>query len=227
MNVATKLKWRCESGHAFEVCATKVKRGRWCPECRGEMILGEKLLTLWEIAEERGGECLSTNYTGAYRKLRWKCSGGHIWDSTPHSIGQGHWCPECGKKRGGGQRLTIREMQEIARERGGRCISAEYKNVMTKLKWQCSEGHIWEAIPNSIKTTGMWCPKCKHGNLTIQEMQELAKGRNGKCLSTEYANTRTKLKWKCSEGHTWMARPHDIKGGSWCPTCARIKRKTR
>jgi len=46
------------------------------------------------------------------------------------------------------EKLTIKEMQEIAESRGGKCLSKEYVNNYTKLKWQCDEGHTWKATPN-------------------------------------------------------------------------------
>jgi hypothetical protein len=54
---------------------------------------------------------------------------------------------------------------------------------------------------------------------TLQEMQTLAKSRGGECLSKEYANIKTKLKWKCAFGHTWEATPRLHLTGHWCPAC--------
>lgn len=50
-------------------------------------------------------------------------------------------------------------MQELAKSRGGKCLSDKYINNRTKLRWQCNEGHIWKSTPNSIKN-GSWCPIC-------------------------------------------------------------------
>jgi len=55
-------------------------------------------------------------------------------------------------------------------------------------------------------------------------MRKIAEERGGKCLSIEYVDQRTPLLWECSEGHTWKAKPADIKGnkakpGTWCKTC--------
>ena len=55
---------------------------------------------------------------------------------------------------------------------------------------------------------------------TIRDMQELASSRGGQCLSTEYVDTKTKLKWKCAFGHEWEATPRLLKAGHWCPECA-------
>jgi hypothetical protein len=120
--------------------------------------------------------------------------------------------------------LTIEEMRDIAKQRGGLCLSSEYMGNKVKLKWQCSDKHVWKAIPQSIKR-GCWCPHCV-GNvkLTIAEMKDIAQKRGGRCLSKEYINYRTKLIWECAKGHQWKASPDKVKQGTWCPICSKIKR---
>jgi len=118
------------------------------------------------------------------------------------------------------KKLTIEEMRSIAEERGGKCLSDTYVNIQTKLMWECEEGHQWKAIPSSIKS-GNWCPHCAGSiKLTIEEMRSIAVERGGKCLSDTYVNARTKLMWKCEEGHQWEATPDNIKSSKWCPHCA-------
>ena len=62
--------------------------------------------------------------------------------------------------------------------------------------------------------------------LSLSLMQEIAKKKRGKCLSTVYQNSKEKLQWKCKERHNWTARPTSIGRGSWCPQCFR-KGKSR
>ncbi len=57
------------------------------------------------------------------------------------------------------RRLTIEERREIGEKRGGECLSPEYVNAHTKLRWRCEKGHEWEATPNHVKR-GSWCPYC-------------------------------------------------------------------
>ena len=115
-------------------------------------------------------------------------------------------------------------MQKIAEKRGGRCLSEIYVNTLTKLLWECSEGHQWETTP-AIIIKGRWCPHCGgRAKLTIQEMQRIAKDRGGRCLSKTYINSYSKLIWECARGHRWQAMPTNIKSGSWCPFCARNKK---
>jgi hypothetical protein len=177
------------------------------------------------IAKERGGRCLSTHYVNNNTNLDWKCAEGHQWKATPGNIKAGKWCRTCSIKiRGEKRRLTIEEMHNIAKERGGRCLSTHYVNNNTNLDWKCAEGHQWKATPSNIKA-GKWCQICgrirgfEKQRLTIEEMHNIAKLRGGKCLSTKYTNSKTKLKWECAEGHQWSAIPESVKSGTWCGKC--------
>jgi hypothetical protein len=124
---------------------------------------------------------------------------------------------------------TIEDMQRLAQQKGGACLSKSYSNCFKKLTWKCRQGHIWDAAPAYIKYK-TWCPKCaieyntfKH-RLGIQAMQQLAKSKGGKCLSKEYIDANTYLEWECKEGHKWIAIPHNIKRGAWCPLCYNLIR---
>jgi hypothetical protein len=127
----------------------------------------------------------------------------------------------------GNPRLTIQEMQEIAKSSGGRCLSRTYERSNIKLKWECSKGHKWCASPNDVKR-GTWCPICA-GNtkIKIQDMQKIARSRGGRCLSKTYGGTIVKLHWECSEKHKWWASPGHVKNSkSWCPICSKTTRLT-
>ena len=169
-----------------------------------------------KIAKEKSGKCLSKIYKNNSSKLEWECSLGHRWEAPLKSIKKGHWCSACTRTK----KLSIEEMQKIAESKNGKCLSEDYINTKTKLKWKCEKGHIWESTPGNVKH-GYWCLKCSgREKLTIEEMQEIAKERGGKCLSNVYKNMRTKLKWECGKGHIWESTPGNIKRGSWCPKCS-------
>ena len=119
------------------------------------------------------------------------------------------------------QKLTIKEMHNLAKKKQGKCLSKKYIGGHTKLKWMCSKEHVWKATPFSIMHAETWCPVCS-GNiiLTIKEMHQMAKERGGKCLSNKYINARTKLKWMCSKGHIWKTAADKIRRGHWCQRCS-------
>lgn len=186
-----------------------------------------------KIALERDGECLSDKYINGRTKLKWKCNKCNtIWEAIFESIKgtpsqHGSWCPKCGREKViAAKKFTINDMHKLATERGGKCLSGEYKGTKTPLKWKCNKcNYIWNAKPENI-IQGAWCHKCA-GNLkiTIEEAKKIADTRNGKCLSDNILNNRTPLMWQCELGHKWQATFSSIKGsknrnGRWCPICS-------
>lgn len=213
-NSKTKLLWECAKGHRWEASFTSIKRGTWCPQCAGNTKL--TIEDMHKIAMQREGKCLSEKYINSGSKLLWECSHGHQWKAQPNNIKSGKWCPYCSGRLNG----SIEELQKIAESRGGKCISEEYINLNTKLLWECSEGHQWESIPKNIKK-GSWCPHCAGtSKSTIEEMNQIAEKRGGKCLSEKYKGNKSKLLWECSKGHKWETAPSNVKSGRWCPKCS-------
>ena len=106
-----------------------------------------------KIAEKRGGECLSKTYYNHREKLNWRCDKGHVWEAVFDSVRRGSWCLQCREN----SPLTLKDIQETAKKRGGECLSKVYINASSNLKWRCAKGHAWEASANNIRT-GSWCP---------------------------------------------------------------------
>jgi hypothetical protein len=185
------------------------------------------------FAKAKGGKCLSDKYKGILVKLQWQCKEGHTWLTQPKSvIGHNTWCPECSRLRQGNKRRrNIGQMQQMAKAKGGKCLSDKYNGMEVKLQWQCANGHKWIAMPQNIYN-GSWCPRCyfirmgHNPDENIKQCHEIGLKNGGKCLSTEYINNYTNLEWKCSKGHIWKAKPRLVKSGTWCPYCANNIKQT-
>ena len=160
----------------------------------------------------------------------WRCAIGHEWSARPASIKSGSWCPACSRNR----KLDLEEMREIARERGGRCLSTVYVNGQIPLLWECKRRHRWMARPANVRSgarrKGTWCLECYNfrrvfrARQSMEAMGELAVSREGKCLSAEYSGSKTKLTWECASEHRWTAPPRAIIQGNWCPAGAHNRR---
>ena len=200
----------------------------------GEEELREAFLTdskelagLRKLASEKGGRLLSERYEGALTKLRWQCSAGHRWMATPNAVrNSGTWCAICV----GNVLDTIEAMRQLAADHGGQCLSADYTNQVTPLRWRCAKGHEWEAIPRNLRNRGTWCPYCSGRRLwapesteeeaRLEELRKVAEERGGACLSMSYLHIDAKIPWRCASGHLWEASPSNIKKGGWCPYCS-------
>lgn len=224
INSETKLEWQCEEGHSWKSTPHTVKNKKsWCPTCKADKQKNT-IEDMRKLASMKGGKCLSKEYVLNNVNLKWKCKEGHIWENQPANITMGQWCPICNKEN---EKLTIKEMQIIAKERGGKCLSKCYIDIKTKLQWQCSEGHKWSAMPSLVKHHNSWCPVCA-GNIkkTIFEVRKLAQSLGGKLLSKIYINSKEKLKWQCEEGHIfYKSYSHVAHRGQWCSQCRKSNKQ--
>jgi hypothetical protein len=186
-------------------------------------VPSNELKEFQEIAEKRGGKCISQIYLGVTEKHLFRCSKDHEWSALGSSIRQGSWCPKCKPDAIGdaNRKHSVESMHKLAKERGGVFLSDKFSSVNEKYSWQCSEGHSWSAAPADV-FKGTWCQKCQVESRrgSIQDAYDLAESRGGKCLSEFYENSYSRLTWMCSFGHTWEARFNNVKNaGSWCPIC--------
>ncbi len=212
---------QCALGHTFATSARALRRGVWCPRCRGRRAhsIGE----LRVAAGARGGECLSPTYQGLSHKYLWRCGEGHEWRSTAENVLQRrHWCPECARTwRSSPRDLSIADLDRTARERGGRCVSTRYRELASRYAWECGQGHRWRATGTSV-LGGSWCAAC-YGNASLdrERLGTLAAERGGRLASCPtQVSSRAWAEWECAQGHRWRAIVSSVVAGSWCRTCS-------
>jgi hypothetical protein len=127
-------------------------------------------------------------------------------------------------------KIKIETLQQYAISKNGQLLSTEYINNSTNLLWKCKNEHQWEAKWNNIKYRNSWCPVCAEKTVALQqisrrtdilELQQYAKTKNGKLISTEYINANFPVLWECEKEHQWETNWHTIKSqNTWCPYCA-------
>jgi len=226
-SVSHHLRWRCAEGHEWKATGSQVANGgTWCTACAG--LARGTIKEMREIARERGGRCTSKRYVNSVTPLAWKCGHGHQWEAAPVGIKRGAWCPFC-QRRGikGIENFLYADLVRMAEERGGACLSDHYVDALTPMTFQCQVGHVWEASAGSL-ALGSWCPDCAHTKKPpLALFQDLAREREGRCLSETYVNGSTPLEFECRLGHRWRTRGAIVRNGSWCPTCARAEPKER
>lgn len=178
---------------------------------------------LQNLAAQKGGKCLSTEYSGVMSKYWWVCAKGDKWEAKANSVQQGGWCPSCAGKAP----HDLRWLQELAAKRGGRLLSDKYYGVMSKYWWECAKGDKWEAVASSIQQGG-WCPHCAGmAPRDLQWLQELAAQKGGRCLATEYSGMLSRYWWECAKGYRWEAVAGDIQQDHWCPHCSKVSKTSR
>lgn len=211
---------KCKAGHAWRANRHSILAGSWCPHCAG--IAPVEFAVIDEIVQKLGGKIRNPkNYRSGSSRITVTCKNGHSWETTGLNLKSGAWCRSCT----GLAKKTIEVFVNIARDRGGECLSKTYVNSKSKLKFRCKNGHIWNSIGSSI-LRGHWCRMCaadvsgRTRMAKIDQFKKIATNNGGKCISTKYSGAHAKLQWECKFGHRWRSTPNSVKRGTWCPTCA-------
>lgn len=174
-----------------------------------------EIVELQKIARDRGGKCLSKVYFGESCELEFECANGHKFNKKPSKIRQGIWCLEegCHSKAPASQAVV-----DYITRKGGKLLST-YVNRRTDIKVECEKGHIFKTTWGSLQRS--WCNICsKNKRMTIDDMQQIAKQKGGRCLSKIYLGSHVKLDWQCIKGHRFSATPGNVKHKkSWCIKC--------
>jgi len=149
-NTKTKHLWGCEKGHEWNAVFRSIYQGSGCPHCAVKNIKDAHNLAIF-----RGFKFLSLEFKNTNTKHLWGCGQGHQWLAKYNDIQQGKGCLHCSGKFP----KTIQDAHDLAKSRGYKFLSPEFKNVKTKYLWECKLGHQWSAVYDNIKrSTG--CPLC-------------------------------------------------------------------
>ncbi len=184
------------------------------------------LESMMEIAIKHSGICLSKKYISSHSKLLWQCKVGHKFSMPANSIiNKKYWCPECGIKSR--FKHSIESLREQAKKKDWVITSDNYEGGNIKLDFICSFGHNFKLTPEHF-LKGIGCRACSgKALLDISVFKKIAMEKGGICLSDKYVSGRSKLKFKCSQGHDFDAAPGDIRNsGSWCKKCVGLEKGT-
>jgi hypothetical protein len=112
-------------------------------------------------AESKKGRLISTKINEKKDYVEWECSAGHLWSQPMSStLSNRSWCAICS----GNTPRNLQVLIDIAKSRGGKVLSTEYKNVDTSYDFECSLGHKFSNGFKSVESRGQWCPTCNKGS---------------------------------------------------------------
>ena len=229
----TKVSWKCKFGHIWIARVADRSKGQRCTICAGKKILigfNDLKTTHPQMAREADGWDPRTTTAGSGVKRDWICKKGHLWSvSTASRTTFNTGCPTCsGKKvlKGFNDLKTL--FPKLSKEAHGWDPTVIGISSSKKLTWICKKGHLFESlIENRRRGDGcQYCSgrKCLPGfndlRTTDPKLAEQAVGWDPTKVSR---GSGKRVKWKCTEGHTWMATPNTRtntnNNGSGCPGC--------
>ena len=168
-----KVWWKCGKGHEWKAMIRSRSDGRGCPYCSGRhavsgindlQTVNPALATEWNY-ERNSGLMPMDVLPNSNKKVWWKCSKGHEWQSTVANRNNGNGCPYClGRYAVKGENDLQTVNPAIAKEwnyeKNDDLKPEEFTaNSNKDVWWKCSKGHEWHAsIANRNKGNG--CPVC-------------------------------------------------------------------
>lgn len=180
-------------------------------------------LRLQKIVSKKNGTLLEKKFLGVRELHKIKCENDHIFEQTPDRIwNQNRWCAYCsGQKRA---EPLLEEMKRYACKMDGKLLSKSVRTKKQKVLWQCKRGHEWESNYETVIRQSKWCGLCEGRiqRVTLLRAKELAKKYNGECIKlvrTVNNNNHKIFLWRCSKGHEWEDKFHNIAKNSWCKIC--------
>lgn len=168
-----------------------------------------------EAFEAEKYKLLSTDYKNCRTKLTYECPNGHIYSMTFDGWLKGRRCYFCRANI----KLSTKYVKETL-EAEGYTLLSEYENSRTKFKYRCPNGHIgymkWDHWRD-----GHRCPVCA-GNVKVDKsIIEKEFYRESYYVLSVFSNKgRTRVKYKCPNGHIHDMYYYNWRNGYRCPSCA-------
>ena len=168
---------------------------------------------------------------GSPVRLWWACPAGHDWQAPVTSRTRGAGCPYCaGVLPTPATCLAARDPAVAAQWHPTRTGALTPADVLPssnrRVWWQCPGLHAWPAQINA-RTRGTGCPDCSrpqpaptllagHPDLAAQWDTTA----NGELTPAVTAGSKRRVRWRCHNGHQWLARIDSRSSGAGCPYCA-------
>ena len=192
------------------------------------------------LAAEANGWDPSKVTKGMRNRLSWKCSKGHIYLATVVARTKKKkpsGCPVCTNRTvitGFNDLASL--FPELLPEVDGWDPTEVVAGSRKILSWKCRLGHVWKAsvtqrTSGGYRKEGTGCPFCS-GTKTLSgfnDLQtthpELAKEAYGWDPTSISAGSSKRFKWKCSNGHEWIAivNSRTRQRSAECPYCTNRK----
>ena len=225
-----KVIWKGKCGHEWTATVkSRAISGTGCPYCSHNKIL----VGFNDLASQRpqiASEWSERNYplkpnmvtVFANRKVWWKCSKGHEWNTLISTRSGGSECPYCSGQillKGFNDFATTHP--QLAQEWSDRNLPLTPDMINEKSRknvwWKCREcGNEWQSVVYA-RIRGTICPVCAdravmagYNDLATTDAHLLSEWdyEKNKGISPNKVsrNSMRSVWWKCSLGHSWKAK---------------------
>ena len=205
----------------------------WCIENNRNDLIAE-----WN--NEKNAKPMTDYSSSTSKKIWWRCSFGHEWETLLIHRKNGSRCPYCTNRKvlyGFNDFETWcfnNNRQDLLDEWdynfNNKKPSDYVSGSQLKVKWICSKGHSY-SMSTGQRTKNGNCPYCSSQlllagfNDLATKNPELAKEwnyeKNTPFTPSDFmAKSNRKVWWKCKEGHEWISAVSNRSEGNGCPYCS-------
>ena len=224
-----KIVWKGKCGHEWTASVKNRVKGSGCPYCSHNLVL-EGFNDLASEFPQIAVEWSERNYplrptmVAVYsnRKVWWKCSKGHEWNTLIATRSYGSKCPYCsGKILLKGFNDFAAKQPKLASEWSERNLPLTPDMINEKSRknvwWKCRKcGYEWKAVVHS-RVKGAECPVCAdravlsgYNDLAATDPNLLAEwdyDKNTDIFPEHISrSSMRKVWWKCRLGHSWRGK---------------------
>ena len=172
---------------------------------------------------------------GSNKKVWWKGTCGHEWQTSVKARSNGEKCPICSGARviaGINDLATLEPLLAKQWSKKNKIKPTEVSiGSHKKVIWRCEKGHEWEAAVKSRTINKTGCPYCSHNkvlagfNDLATLLPDIAAEWSEKNLPLKpdevNAKSRENVWWRCSKcGNEWKSVINARVKGTVCPVCA-------
>lgn len=240
----SKVWWKCEKDHNYEMTIGKVISGRGCPYCSNNKVLkgyNDLQSNYPDISkqwDQLKNEKSPADFTpGSSFKAFWICEKDHSYSMSIHKRVSGLGCYYCSNKKvlkGYNDFLTTHKeiSQEWNYDKNTISPDSITYGYDKKAWWICKNNHEWEASVLS-RSNGLGCPYCsnrkvlegfndiKTTNPEIVKFWDYSKNSIFPSQITYGSNSKIWL--ICNMGHSFQSTAKRVTKGEWCPYCSNKK----
>lgn len=240
--------WKCATGHEWQAVVTnRTTLNRGCPYCANILILkgyndltttNPDLVKEWNY--EKNGTLVPEDVgAGTAKKVWWKCSEGHVWQTAvvKRTGKNPTGCPYCSNTKilvGFNDLSTTNPSicSEWNHEKNGDLSPLNVGARSNKNVWWLGKcGHEWKAQISNRILRGDGCPYCS-GHRVLEGFNDLATTHPELLIEWDYEKntikpntisygSNQKVWWKCENGHEWESQITNRVHGTACPICGR------
>ena len=146
------------------------------------------------------------------------------WYTTPHSLLEGHGCPECSNRKQN-RRTNEQFLNELKIKYPTITPLEDFTKVNDSMKFKCDTcDYEWQTAPNVLlnKENYSGCPKCANlAPISEKEMVNRLESKNKRIkYISGYKGILKRAKFSClSCGNEWETPVNSVLSGRGCPKC--------